>query len=186
VYLETYEVGTWRDIEGVDPQWQTPEWADAATDQPSTPPEPIYTRIDGPWGVPYFDGLEDPNISWHGPLLSSANPLPWTPEEDVGAQEIVGAYDGAYRTSGPVQAWGLEPSGGMFDTDYGIQVNDQAIGRLMRFPANIPERWDGNGVYTGNDYRDELVALIANGDIPIVSDAEVTTNLTLWPNVEQY
>lgn len=186
MFMDTDELGTWRDIEGVEPEWATPEWADGANDQPGTPPVPIATRIDGPFGVPYFDGLEDPFVSWEGPLLSSPNPLPWTPNEDVGAVPIVGAYDGAYRTMGPVQAWGLEPSGGMVDDNGVILMGDQAIGRIMRFPANIPERYDANGVYSGADYRDELVALIANGDLPIVSDAEVTTNLTLWPNVTQY
>jgi hypothetical protein len=71
----------------------------------------------------------------------------------------------------------------MIDTPAGIQMGDQMVGRIMRFPANIPDRYDRDGVYTGNDYRDELAALIATGDVPMKSDAEVTTNLVLWPNV---
>lgn len=173
---KSLEVGTWRDLEtGVDPGWLNPEEVDGAFDNPGTPPEPIHTRIEGPWRIPWYDGLEDPFYPTNLPLLSSPNPT--YPVEDIGAEPIVGAYDGAYRTLGPVGAWGHEPSGGL--------GGDQAIGRIMRFPANIPSRYDQNGVFQG-DYRDELIATLDYGNPPIVSDAEVTTSLTQWPNVWQY
>lgn len=181
----TTPVGTWRDLEtGVDPYWHSWEDADGATDQAGTPPEPIYTRVEGPYGLPWWDALE--NVDAETGLFSSPNPLDWSPREDEGAVAIVGAFEGAFQTNGPIVRFGHEVSGGMVDTDYGIAMGDQMIGRIMRFPANIPERYDPNGVYSGADYRDELVALIANGNAPIVSEAEVTTQLTLWPNVSQY
>lgn len=186
MYLDVDHVGSWRDIEGTVPLYDDPEWADGATDQPGTPDTPVYTRVEGPWGVPWFDGHEDPNIATG--LYASNDPLPWSPYQDVGGQSIVGAYEGAYRTHGPVNPNinGLEASGGMIDTPNGMLMGDQMIGRLMRFPANIPGRYDTNGVYGGMDYRDELAALIANGDAPIVSDTEVTTNLVNWPNTTSY
>ena len=102
-------VGTWRDLHvGVNPAYSDPEWADAATDQPGDPEAPIDTRIDGPWGLPWFEGFETPDIATG--LFTSMDP--GLPFEDVGALPIVGAYEGAYRTQGPVQAWGHEPSGG--------------------------------------------------------------------------
>jgi hypothetical protein len=55
----------------------------------------------------------------------------------------------------------------------------------MRFPPNIPERYDRNGVWN-IDYRDELAAVIAFGDQPIISEAEVTTSLVLGPGYGEY
>lgn len=166
--------GTWRDLHvGVNPQYGDPEWVDGSTDQPGDFGVPIDTRLEGPWGIPWWDAQEDPAAA--SGLFSSPNPS--YPNEDVGASPIVGAYEPAVRTLGPVQAWGHEPSGGIY--------GDQALGRIMRFPPNIPERYDRNGVWN-IDYRDELAAVIAFGDQPIISEAEVTTSLVLGPGYGEY
>lgn len=161
--------GAWMDLEtGVDPLYSNPEDVTGGLDQPGIPDLPIYTRLDGPWGIPWWDGVEDPTASTG--LFSSPNPS--YPDEDYGAKPRVGAYNGDYRTLGPVRAWGHEPSGGL--------GGDQSIGRIMRFPANIPERYDANGVWS-IDYLDELAASLAHGGQPIVSNAEFTTSLLLGP-----
>lgn len=166
--------GTWRDLAtGTDPVWATPTDADGATDAAGDPGAPINTRLEGPWGLPWFDGQENPFVV--SGLTSSPNPT--YPNEDVGAQPIVGAYEGAFRTHGPVVAWGNEPSGGL--------SGDQAIGRIMRFPANIPDRYDPNGVWN-IDYRDELAQVLANNGQGDVTDTEVNTSLVQWPNVSSY
>jgi hypothetical protein len=82
-----------------------------------------------------------------------------------------GDYRGEYRTQGPVQAWGLEPSGGL--------LGNQAIGRVMRFPVNVPERYDANGVNVG-DYRDLLAGAIAANNAPTFTDANVIEDLVTW------
>jgi hypothetical protein len=164
--------GTWRDLEtGTDPQWATPEEADGANDGPGMPDEPITTRLEGPWGLPWWDAVEDPYKRVFD-VAVSADPLPWSPQEDVGGLPMLGAYEGAYRTRGPVTAWGHEPSGGL--------SGDQAIGRIMRFPANIPERFDPYGVWN-TDPRDDLAAAMAVDELPYYSDAQTTQNLLLWP-----
>lgn len=165
--------GAWRDIEtGVNPEWLNPEEANGATDGPGTPPEPIYTRLEGPWGMPWWDAVEDPYTRVTIP--QSATPLAWSPNEDIGGKPSVGAYESAYRTRGPVQAFGLEPSGGLF--------GDQAIGRIMRFPANIPDRFDQYGVWN-TDIRDDLAAGMAVSELGYESDYEVTSGLLTWPGV---
>jgi hypothetical protein len=173
--------GTWRDLDtGVDPAWGDPESADAdlggygaATAWRKLPDEPVTTRLEGPWGLPWYDGLEDPYDSTG--LTSSPNPTAWSPNEDVGAQPIVGAFEGAFRTRGPIMQWGHEVSGGLF--------GDQAIGRIMRFPANIPERWDPYGV-ENPDWKDELSAAEYFNSQPYTTDAAITTSLLQWPNVQ--
>lgn len=163
--------GDWQDLAvGVNPAYADPTEANGATDGIGIPDRPIYTRAEGPWGLPWWDAKEAPDA----PTDLFKSPNPTYPNEDVGALPIVGAYDGAYRTLGPVLAWGHEPSGGL--------RGDQAIGRIMRFPANIPERYDANGVWN-TDYLDELAQAIANGNEPIVTDAQVTTDLLVMPNV---
>lgn len=156
--------GTWRDLAtGVNPAWAYPDEVDGALDQAGTPPEPINTRLEGPYGLPWWDGLEDP----YSPTGLGESPNPTYPQEDVGWKPIVGAYDAAYRTVGPVRSFGYE---------------DQAMNRIMRFPANIPDRYDPNGVWNV-DYRDELAAVISANQQPLVTEAEYTTSLLLWPNV---
>lgn len=163
--------GGWQDLNtGTNPAYINKEDADGATDAAGIPDSPVATRIEGPWGLPWWDAKEDPNA----PTGLYSSPNPTYPFEDVGGLPIVGAYDAAYRTRGPVHAWGHEPSGGL--------GGDQAIGRIMRFPANIPERYDANGVWN-IDYLDELAQAVANGNEPIVSEAEYTTELILMPNV---
>ncbi len=165
--------GVWRDVyTGVNPEWSTPEENNGANDGPGTPPEPIATRLEGPWGMPYWDGLEDPYALFDGPV--SPNPQAWSPNEDVGSEPRKAAYEGAYRTRGPIQAWGHEPSGGLF--------GDQALGLIMRFPANVPERFDPYGVWN-TDVRDDLAGGMAMDNLPYSNDTEVTTNLLQWPNV---
>jgi hypothetical protein len=168
--------GAWRDLAtGVNPEWMTPEEANGANDGPGTPAEPIYTRLEGPWGLPYWDAVEDPHILIDIP--DSPDPLPWSPSEGttaMGNLPRIGAYEGAYRTRGSVQAWGHEPSGGLW--------GDQAIGRIMRFPANIPERFDAYGVWN-TDIKDDLAASMDNQDLPYQTDTVVTTGLLQWPNV---
>lgn len=179
MYLGQQEdTGVWRDLStGVDPVWADPTLADGALDQPGDPGAPVHTRLEGPWGLPWYEGLEDPSSPMDGmPLLQS--PEPTYPDESVGAEPLPGAYDGAYRTHGPVRAWGHEPSGGLY--------GDQAIGRIQRFPANIPDRYDPNGVWNV-DYRDELAAVIAANEAPLVTDTDVTTSLVQYPyNTSMY
>jgi len=163
--------GTWRDLEtGVNPEWLNPEEANAATDGPGTPKEPIYTRLEGPWGMPWWDSVEDPYGK--SPVPLTADPLPWSPNEDVGGEAHVGAYEGAYRTRGPVYQWGHEVSGGL--------SGDQARGLIMRFPANIPERFDAYGVWN-TDIRDDLAASMVNEGLPYATDFAVTEDLLDWP-----
>jgi hypothetical protein len=170
------DTGTWRDLAtGVDPNWGDPENADGALDAAGTPPEPIYTRLEGPWGIPWWDGIEDPTSPTGLPFPESPNPS--YPNESVGAAPLPGAYEPAFRTHGPIMQWGHEPSGGLY--------GDQAIGRIQRFPANIPDRYDPNGIWN-IDYRDELAATIAANEQPLITDAETTTNLIQWPNVGSY
>jgi len=165
--------GTWRDLEtGTDPAWDNPEEADGANDAAGTPAEPIYTRLPNAVGLPWWDAVEDP-LAIHG-LAASPNPQVWSPYEDVGSVPIVGAFEGAFRTRGPIQAFGHEPSGGL--------AGDQAIGRIMRFPANIPERFDPNGVFN-TDIRDDLSAAMMYDDLEYQTEAQITTNLLQWPNV---
>lgn len=162
--------GTWRDLEtGVNPEWTTPEDANGATDGPGTPWEPIYTRLEGPWGLPWWDAVEDPYKRVDIP--QSATPLPWSPNEDIGGEGRVAAYESAYRTRGPITAFGHEPSGGL--------SGDQAIGRIMRFPANIPERFDEYGVWN-TDPRDDLAAAMQYSELPYQTDASVTGDLLSW------
>jgi hypothetical protein len=166
--------GAWVDLAtGVNPEWMTPEEANGANDGPGIPrDEPITTRLEGPWGLPYWDAVEDPYRQVDIP--QSATPNAWSPNEDVGGQPRTAAYEGAYRTRGPIQAWGHEPSGGLW--------GDQAIGRIMRFPANVPERFDAYGVWN-TDIRDDLAASMDNQGLPYRGDTEVTTSLLQWPNV---
>jgi hypothetical protein len=168
-----YDDGVWRDLAtGVNPEFTTPEEANAANDGPGTPPGPIETRLEGPYGMPWFEGLEDPYGCVEIP--QSATPLPWSPNEDVGGVARLSDYEGAYRTSGPVVAFGHEVSGGL--------AGDQAIGRIMRFPANIPDRFDPYGVFN-TDLRDDLAGAMAVDELEQGSTAEITTSLLQWPNV---
>lgn len=164
------EYGIWRDLEtGVDPTWAYPEDADGATDQNLTT-EPVYTRLEGPYGIPWFEGIEAP----FAPSGLFKSPDPSMPFPDAGAEPIVGPYEPAVRTHGPVVQWGHEASGGL--------NGDQAIGRIMRFPANLPQRYDANGVWVG-DYKDELAAIIAaNGQEPI-SDGDMVDSLLNWQGI---
>lgn len=163
--------GIWRDLNtGVDPVWATPTDADGATDAAGDPGAPITTRLEGPWGLPWWDGLENPDAATN--LFFIESPEISYPNESVGAVAIVGVYEPAVRTHGPIVAWGHEPSGGL--------DGDQAMGRIMRFPANIPDRYDANGVWNV-DYRDELAAVLAANDQPTITDAQVNDNILAWP-----
>ena len=159
--------GVWRDlVTGVDPFWADP---DEMMNDRGIVDEPIETRVEGPYGLPWYEGLEDPSSPTG---LRGQSPEPTYPDESVGARMGPGAYEGAYRTHGTVRAWGHEPSGGVW--------GDQAIGRIMRFPANIPERWDPNGVQN-IDYRDALAAAIAANNAPVLTDAGVVSELVYLP-----
>lgn len=166
--------GDWRDLDtGVDPTH--PEEANADLAAGRIPELPIETRLEGPWGYPWYDAVEDPFASTG--LYQSADPLPWSPSEgtaEAGNLPIVGAFEPAFHTLGPVQAWGHEPSGGL--------NGDQALGRIMRFPANRPERYDEFGVWN-TDPRDELAGAMDVDDLPYYDTATITTSLLQWPNV---
>lgn len=165
--------GVWRGLDtGADLEWGNPEQADGANDDPGTPPGPINTDLPFAVGLPYFEGLEDPYKRVE--LQLSPNPQAWSPNEDVGGMAMIGDYSGFYRTSGPIQAFGHEPSGGL--------DGDQAIGRIMRFPANAPERFDPYGVFN-TDVRDDLQGAMDVDDMEFGTTAEITTNLLQWPNV---
>jgi len=154
---------TWRDIEAVDPSWDQPN-----EPNPPIPAEPITTRLEGPWGVPWIDGLEDPTATTG---LARPSQEPSMPVVDTGWEMPPGDYRGEYRTRGPIQAFGHEVSGGLW--------GDQAIGRTMRFPINIPDRYDANGVWVG-DYRDSLAAQLAANDSPAFSDYNSIDDLVTW------
>lgn len=161
---------TWRYLEGVDPE---PANSGSLPDLPLTS-EPVYTPAvgnNGPWGMPWMDGLEDPNATITGLGLSPNPQVDTVSGQDVGGVIGPGDYRGEYRTRGPVQAWGLEASGGW--------NGDQAIGRMMRFPANIPERYDANGVNVG-DYRDILASTIQMNNYPTFTDNNVIDDLVQW------
>lgn len=157
---------TWRDLEGVDPE---PSNSGDYPDLPLTA-APITSHVigdNGPWGLPWKDGLENPDAETG--VTPSPDPQIDTP--DVGWRMGPGAYRGEYRSNGPVQQFGLEASGGW--------DGDQAIGRMMRFPANIPERYDANGVNVG-DYRDILASTMMADNVPTFTDTEVITDLVQW------
>ena len=46
----------------------------------------------------------------------------------------------------------------------------------MRFPANIPERYDPNGIWN-IDYKDELAAALTFGDATYVPETAIRTVL---------
>lgn len=164
--------GVWRELEtGTKDESAWPENADAAFDQVPIPLEPIVTDLEDKQGgpamvLPWFDAKEDPQA----PTGLYASMDPTYPYWDVGGKSIVGAYEGAVRTRGPVYQFGLEPSGGLW--------GDQAIGRIMRFPANIPSRYDpyNDYVYLG-DQRDEMAQAVWNYDTDPPSDDEVYASL---------
>lgn len=162
---------TWRDLEGNDPRWDV-----GAPDQPAPPLSsvPIITAIEGPWGLPWLDGLEDPSATTG---LLKPSPDPQIDRPDVGWVMPPGAYRGEYRTLGPVQQFGLEPSGGL--------SGDQAIGRTMRFPVNVPERYDANGVNVG-DYRDLLAGSLAINNAPTFTDENIITDLVQWDGKQPF
>ena len=151
-----------------------PENADAAWDQVPIPTEEIETDLGmfqgGPAMVlPWWDATENPTA---GTGLYSSND-PHYPHQDVGGRGIVGAYEPAVRTRGPVYQFGHEPSGGL--------TGDQALGRIMRFPANVPDRFDpdAEGVWQG-DYRDELAAAIASSGQGVVTETEYIGSLLMY------
>ncbi len=165
--------GTWRDLEvGVNPEIVDHEQANGANDGPGIPREPIYTRLEGPWGLPWYDAVEDP-YKRADFIPISPNPNVWSPYEDDNRLARLADYEGAFKSRGGVQAWGHEPSGGL--------SGDQALGLIMRFPANIPERYDPNGVFN-TDIRDDLAAGMYNDTLPYQSDTAVTTGLLQWPD----
>jgi hypothetical protein len=159
---------TWRSLEGVEPNGPGDYTYEPG---PSIPAVPVTTPAIsdwGPWGTPYLDGLEDPHAGTGLPK-PTADPQIDTP--DVGWSMPPGDYRGEYRTRGSVQPWGFEPGGYL--------GGDDAMGRIMRFPANIPERYDANGVNVG-DYRDLLAQTLAANSLPNFTDTEVLTNLVQW------
>jgi hypothetical protein len=56
------------------------------------------------------------------------------------------------------------------------------LGRILRFPANKPERYDANGVWN-IDYADELAQAIASNGQGIVTESEYTQQLLTLPGV---
>jgi hypothetical protein len=160
---------TWRSLEGV-----VPGGAGQYTHEPDMPipPVPVTTPTVsdwGPWGTPWLDGLEDPFATMSG--ITRPSPNPQIDEPDVGWQMPPGDYRGEYRTRGPVQPFSHEATGGF--------SGNQAVGRIMRFPANIPERYDVNGVNVG-DYRDLLAQTLEANSVPEFTDTEVVSSLVQW------
>lgn len=154
-----------RALRGITVPPKNKAWADGAFDAPGTPPVPPVNA--GPWpvsGLPWVEGLENPYAP--GLPFTSANPT--LPNPDLGAAPIPSAYDGQYSTSGPVTAFGEE---------------QQAVGRVMRFGNNGPDRSPGPGegaIVDGPSYADELAAaLAATGQQP-TSDADLYTNLLMY------
>lgn len=174
---DSSRAGYWRGLStGTKPEWQWPENADAALDQVPIPVEPIETDLDGfeggPAGsLPWWDASEDP----HAGTGFYASMDPTYPYEDIGGRAIVGAYEPAVRSRGPVYPayTGYEPSGGL--------GGDQAIGRIMRFPANVPDRSDpyNEGVWLG-DYHDDLGIAVANNAQGEIPETEYTASILGW------
>lgn len=168
-------MGAWRELQtGTKPEWQWPENADAAFDQVPIPSEPITTDLMNYQGgaamvLPWYDAKENPEAQTG--MYSSMNPT--YPQQDIGGRSIVGAYEAAVRTRGPVYQWGHEVSGGLW--------GDQEMGRIMRFPANVPSRYDpyNEYVYQG-DYRDELAAAIANNGQGITTENEYVSSILMY------
>lgn len=123
------------------------------------PREPIRSGVPFAPGLPWYDAVEDPFAETG--LFQTQNPL--YPDPDQGARPIVGAYEAAFNTLGPVGQWGHE---------------DQAMGRSMRFPINVPMRYAANGVQD-NAFADELAAAIARGNYQLPSDADVNASLLM-------
>lgn len=160
----------WRDLEGNDPAY----FADVRPNPPLPREGPITSRIEGPWGVPWIDGLEDPD-AFTG--LGHTTPDPQIDRPDIGGVIGPGDYRGEYRTRGPVQAWSHEASGGLW--------GNQAVGRTMRFPANIPDRYDVNGVWVG-DYRDSLAAQLSANRVGAFTDVNSIEDLLSWQGPESF
>lgn len=168
--------GTWRDLHtGVNPKFSHPLDADGALDEAGDPGVPVDTRIEGGSAMvlPWFDALEDPFAPNDLPFPDVSGTA-YHDSQTTGAKAIPTAYEGAVRTRGPVYQWGHEAAGGL--------EGDQAIGRIMRFPANIPERYDANGVRQAS-YADELAAAIANNGQGIITENQVTAELLTYPGV---
>lgn len=168
--------GTWRGLPtGVNVMYDNPELADGATDQPGDTGAPIETEITGGAAMvlPWFDALEDPDQD-PGLFHVDINSTSYHDSQIAGAMPIVGAYEPAVKTRGPVRQWGHEVSGGL--------TGDQEMARIMRFPANIPERYDPNGVWN-IDYADELAEAIASNGYGTVTEQDYTTQLLLLPGI---
>lgn len=155
-------VTIWREFQGA-PQG-IPIWdATPSLDQAGIPSvvEEVFLPAQGfPWG----DAQEDPEA--YTGLGFTKDPEVFDPSG--GNSQIVGAYEGAFQTQGPIVPFGYEVSGGM--------SGDQAIGRTMRFANNGPERYDPNGVQFPS-WADELAASLYYNGQGLVSENESTTNL---------
>lgn len=167
--------GSWRELQtGTKPEAAWPENANASFDQTPIPAEPITTDLENFQGgaamvLPWYDAKEDPAADTG--MYSSMDPT--YPHQDVGGESITGTYEAAVQTRGPVYQWGHEVSGGLW--------GDQELGRIMRFPANVPARYDpyNNYVWSG-DYRDELAAAIANNGMGYVTEPEYVESLLMF------
>jgi hypothetical protein len=164
--------GVWRELEtGTKDERAWPENADASFDQTPIPQTPIVTDLENYQGgpamvLPWFDAKENPQAD----TGLYASPDPTYPHWDVGGRSIVGAYEGAVRTRGPVYQFGHEVSGGLW--------GDQELGRIMRFPANIPSRYDPYNDYVWNgDQRDDMAQAVWNQQIHGPSDDEIYADL---------
>lgn len=164
--------GAWRGLPtGTKDESRWPENADAAFDQVPIPPGPIegdFGALEGGGGsvLPWWDASENP----YAPTGFYASMDPTYPYEDRGGLPIVGAYEPAVRTVGPARPWGYEVGGGL--------GGDQALGRIMRFPANVPMRDDpyDEGVWLG-DVHDELSIAVANNSQDQVTEEAYTASL---------
>jgi hypothetical protein len=157
-------VTVWREFQGA-PQGVAAWDATPSLDQAGIPAasEELFLPAAGfPWG----DSLEDPEAVYDPQIRFSQDPTVFDPT--AGNAQIVGAFDGAYETRGPVVPFGYEVSGGL--------AGDQAYGRTMRFANNGPERYDPNGVQFP-DWADELAASLYYNGQGFVSENESTTNL---------
>lgn len=164
--------GSWRELQtGTHSEARWPENADAALDQVPIPTEPVVTDLLNYQGgsammLPWFDAVENPRAE----TGLYASPDPTYPHWDVGGKPVVGAYEAAVRTRGPVYMWGHEVSGGLH--------GDQELGRIMRFPANIPDRYDPYNDYVwAGDYRDDLAAAVWGSRHQPPTDEEALSSL---------
>lgn len=144
-------------LHGIRPSY---EWDDPNDDGPLIEFEPISP---GPWGkdatIFYVESLED--ITAEGAFPSDDLSLSFP---NVGELPIVGAYEGAYNTRGPVIAFSDE---------------GQNTGRTMNFGTSQNGFGTPGDVQDGGGYLDDLAGALEYASMPVITDAQYQTALLM-------